>query len=83
MIWAQVAAACCAAAVLSTDLASFIQADCWGTQWARSLESLLAEVPSAIVPEESNILVNPAYSGAARLSVRKLRQWRYDFRLSA
>lgn len=53
----------------------------WGTQWARSGASLLAEVPSVIVPEESNILINPAFSGAARLGIRKLRQWRYDFRL--
>ena len=54
----------------------------WGTEWARSGASLVAEVPSIIVPEESNILINPAYSGAARLKVSKLRKWRYDLRLS-
>jgi RES domain-containing protein len=54
----------------------------WGTQWARSGASLLAEVPSVVVPEESNILINPAYKGAGRLNVRKLRHWRYDLRLS-
>jgi RES domain-containing protein len=54
----------------------------WGTEWARSGASLLAEVPSAVIPEESNILVNPAYPGAARLKVNKLRKWRYDLRLS-
>jgi RES domain-containing protein len=54
----------------------------WGTQWARSGASLLAEVPSVVVPEESNILSNPAYKGAGRLNVRKLRHWRYDLRLS-
>jgi RES domain-containing protein len=53
----------------------------WGTEWARSGASLVAAVPSVIVPEESNILINPAYPGAARLSVRKLRQWRHDMRL--
>jgi RES domain-containing protein len=53
----------------------------WGTQWARSADSLLAEVPSVIVPEESNVLINPAHAGAARLKARKLRQWRYDLRL--
>jgi RES domain-containing protein len=54
----------------------------WGTQWARSSTSLLAEVPSVVVPEESNILINPAHASAARLRVRKVRQWRYDLRLS-
>ena len=53
----------------------------WGTQWVRSGASLLAEVPSVVVPEESNILINPAYKGAARLNVLKLRHWRYDLRL--
>jgi RES domain-containing protein len=54
----------------------------WGTEWARSGASLVAEVPSIIVPEESNLLINPAYSGAARLKVSKLRKWQYDLRLS-
>jgi RES domain-containing protein len=54
----------------------------WGTEWARSGASLIAEVPAAIVAEEANILINPAYPGAARLKVAKLRKWNYDLRLS-
>lgn len=54
----------------------------WGNQWARSGKSLLAEVPSVVVPEECNILINPAHASAARLEARKVRQWRYDLRLS-
>lgn len=53
----------------------------WGTQWARSAFSLIAEVPSVVVPEESNILINPAYTGTTRLAVLKLRRWSYDLRL--
>jgi RES domain-containing protein len=30
----------------------------WGDHWALSKRSLLAEVPSIVVPEESNFLVN-------------------------
>lgn len=52
----------------------------WGTGWARSLESLLAEVPSVIVPEESNVLVNPAHPDIALLNGRKVRKWIYDQR---
>lgn len=53
----------------------------WGDRWARSAKSLLAEVPSVVVPEEFNILINPTHASAARLEVRKMRQWRYDLRL--
>jgi RES domain-containing protein len=53
----------------------------WGTRWARSGASLLAEVPSVVVPEEFNILINPASKGAVRLNVSKLRHWRYDLPL--
>jgi RES domain-containing protein len=54
----------------------------WGNQWARSVATLLAEVPSVVVPEEPNILINAAHASAARLEVRKVRQWRYDLHLS-
>jgi RES domain-containing protein len=54
----------------------------WGTKWAISRVSLLAQVPSVVVPEEPNILINPAYTGALRLKSSKLRKWRCDLRLS-
>lgn len=53
----------------------------WGTAWARGRGSLLARVPSVIVPEESNVLVNPAHPDLARLKAAKLRRWLYDARL--
>ena len=31
----------------------------WGDVWLLGLESLLAELPSVIVPEETNLLLNP------------------------
>ncbi len=55
----------------------------WGSAWAASTGSLLAEVPSAIVPEETNILINPLHARAAALVVRKVRRWLYDSRLFA
>ena len=53
----------------------------WGTRWAQSLQAVLAEVPSIVVPEEPNLLVNPRHPDAAQLSARKLRRWTYDQRL--
>ncbi len=53
----------------------------WGTRWAKSANSLLAEVPSAIVPEETNVLINPQHAEAASLRITKVRRWTYDMRL--
>jgi len=53
----------------------------WGKRWLTAVESLIAEVPSVIVPEESNILVNPGHPDAARLRAQKVRRWTYDPRL--
>jgi RES domain-containing protein len=53
----------------------------WGTAWARGTSTLLALVPSVIVVEESNVLINPAHPDAKRLRAAKLRRWLYDGRL--
>jgi RES domain-containing protein len=53
----------------------------WGTAWAASRRSLLAEVPSIVVPEEANVLVSPAHPDLAKLVARKQRKWTFDARL--
>lgn len=53
----------------------------WGDTWARTGASLLAEVPSVIIPEESNVLINPAHGDIAAVSVRKMRKWLFNPRL--
>lgn len=53
----------------------------WGTLWATARRSLLALVPSIIVPEEINVLVNPAHPDAAKVKAVKVRKWQYDARL--
>lgn len=50
----------------------------WGTSWATGALTLLAEVPSAIVPEEVNVLINPRHPDAALLTARKIRKWTHD-----
>lgn len=54
----------------------------WGSDWAHSARSLIAEVPSVIVPEEANILINPRHRDAKRLRSRKMRRWTYDPRFA-
>ena len=53
----------------------------WGTGWLDSKESLVAVVPSIIVPEEENVLLNPSHPDAEKLHVAKQRKWTYDLRL--
>lgn len=53
----------------------------WGTAWSQEQTTLLAEVPSVIVPEEHNVLINPDHPDVARISAVKVRRWTYDRRL--
>ena len=52
-----------------------------GDQWVRTAASCILEVPSTIVPEESNILINPAHPDAQRIGAVKVRKWHYDARI--
>jgi formylglycine-generating enzyme required for sulfatase activity/RES domain-containing protein len=53
----------------------------WGDAWLLGLESLLAEVPSVIVPEETNLLLNPRHPAHGVLVAEIVRPWVYDARL--
>jgi len=52
-----------------------------GTRWVAEGRSALMLVPSVIVPEEWNALLNPAHPDAAQVTSRKRRRWLYDPRL--
>lgn len=54
----------------------------FGTAWVRSGRSALLLVPSVIVPEEANLLINPAHADSARITAVKQRRWLYDPRLA-
>lgn len=53
----------------------------FGTAWANALTSLLLLVPSVIVPEEANVLINARHRDAARIKATKVRKWLYDPRM--
>ena len=50
----------------------------WGTQWVKSLASVAAQVPSIVIPEEWNILLNPHHPDMSKIKVKKIRRWTYD-----
>ena len=53
-----------------------------GTAWASGNGSPLLLVPSVIVPEEDNLLINPAHPDSRRIAARKHRKWLYDPRMA-
>lgn len=52
-----------------------------GDAWVRAGRTALLEVPSVVVPEESNLLINPRHPDAATVTATKLRLWLYDPRI--
>ncbi|WP_265302706.1 RES family NAD+ phosphorylase [Verminephrobacter eiseniae] len=52
-----------------------------GERWLQSKASALFVVPSVIVPEESNVLIDPDHPDASRITAAKLRRWTYDARI--
>jgi RES domain-containing protein len=53
----------------------------FGATWVSQARSGIILVPSVIVPEEQNALINPGHPEAGRITARKVRKWLYDPRL--
>jgi RES domain-containing protein len=54
----------------------------FGTSWIASGSSALLIIPSVMVPEENNVLINPAHPDAKKITALKVRKWIYDQRLA-
>ena len=54
-----------------------------GDAWLAAGESPVMVVPSVIVPEERNVLINPRHPLCRATKAHKLRKWLYDPRLFA
>jgi RES domain-containing protein len=53
-----------------------------GNDWLTKCEALLLMVPSVIVPEEFNVLINPRHKDAYKLTAKVVRPYLYDPRFS-
>jgi len=53
-----------------------------GSNWAASLGSLALSVPSALVPDEFNLLLNPLQSDFPKLKIRKPVAFQFDPRFT-
>ena len=52
-----------------------------GTEWVHSKRSLLLRVPSAVVEQEHNILINPGHSDIVRVTILEVKDLEFDRRL--
>ena len=52
-----------------------------GARWIASRATAVLLAPSVVVPEEYNVLINPAHPDSAAISATKVRRWLYDPRL--
>ena len=53
-----------------------------GDAWVRRIASVALSVPSVIVPEERNYLLNPAHPQFSELDIEAPRAFRFDARLA-
>lgn len=49
-----------------------------GVAWIASGASALLRVPSVIVPDEDNVLINPQHPDTAALTATTIKRWLYD-----
>jgi len=53
-----------------------------GDSWVKANTSALMVVPSVVVPEEYNVLINPHHPDTGTFKAKKTRKWTYDSRLT-
>jgi RES domain-containing protein len=53
----------------------------FGSAWLRSMECAVLRVPSVIVQDEFNVLINPLHADSSGVTAAKVRRWAYDARL--
>jgi RES domain-containing protein len=51
-----------------------------GSDWAASLQSLVLCVPSALVPQERNYLLNPLHPHMADVAIAEIEEYTFDQR---
>lgn len=64
-----------------TDYLQYAHCQRLGDEWVRQGRSAVLQVPSAIIAEESNFLINPQHPQAARIRVVRTEPFVFDTRL--
>lgn len=57
------------------------QPDIFGDTWLQARRTPVLQVPSAIIPESCNLLLNPGHPAAASAGIAAMRHFEFDRRL--
>jgi RES domain-containing protein len=52
-----------------------------GTRWAQAGRALALRVPSAVIPQEYNVLINPVHPDMRKVFIHKPERFSFDLRL--
>jgi RES domain-containing protein len=52
-----------------------------GGEFLKAHSSLVLQVPSAVIPEETNVLINPNHREIKKIKLKNTEQFRFDSRL--
>jgi RES domain-containing protein len=63
------------------DMPTSASAQALGRTWLERQETLAMRVPSAVLPEESNVIVNPRHADYARVAMTVVRPFSFDGRM--
>ncbi len=64
------------------DIAAREDLQAIGTAWAKKRNAAVLAVPSAVIPAETNYLLNPLHPDFRRIKIGKLQKFEPDLRLS-
>ncbi len=53
----------------------------WGKRWCAAARAIAVAVPSVIVPEERNYVINVAHPAMAKVALQSVRRFAFDTRL--
>ncbi len=60
---------------------AYLKCRSFGDKWAKDAETAILKVPSAIVPFESNYLINPGHPNFNKVSIVNKEQFSFDHRI--
>jgi len=52
-----------------------------GDEWIRGIKTAVVQVPSSIIPEEFNYLINPSHRDFKKIKLKRVEEFRFDQRM--
>ena len=53
----------------------------FGASWLAACSAMAMQLPSALIPEEANVIINPQHPQYSRVALTTVREFRFDARM--